>query len=167
MASISRRLAQEGWKLASGGANGADGAFAKGAPASLRTLWLPWRGYNGHQGDDCMVLSPKQFLTCSALAARLHPNWGRCSQGARKLHARNCAIVMGPDLNCPVKAVLCWTPGGRVQGGTGMGIRIAEENDIPVFNFSTIPAEEIYLEMKKISEANADLSGGEISPESN
>ena len=39
-------LARTGWHLASGGADGADGAFATGAPAGQRTIWLPWRGYN-------------------------------------------------------------------------------------------------------------------------
>ena len=43
-------LARKGWHLHSGGAAGGDTAFAAGAPASQRTLFLPWRGYRGHGG---------------------------------------------------------------------------------------------------------------------
>ena len=42
-----------GWHLATGGADGADTALTGGAPAGQRTIWLPWRGYNGHlRGPD-------------------------------------------------------------------------------------------------------------------
>ena len=34
-------LARQGWRLNSGGAAGADSAFAEGAPAGQRTLHLP------------------------------------------------------------------------------------------------------------------------------
>ena len=33
-------LARTGWHLSSGGADGADSAFAGGAPAGQRTIWL-------------------------------------------------------------------------------------------------------------------------------
>ena len=58
MAVMAGWLARTGWNLSSGGADGADSAFAAGAPAGQRTIWLPWRGYNGHRGPDCRVLSP-------------------------------------------------------------------------------------------------------------
>ena len=103
-------LAKTGWHLASGGADGADSAFAAGAPAGQRTLYLPWPGYHGNRGPDCVVLSPvTELADCTALAARLHPAWHRCSPAARKLHARNAAIALGPRLDRPVHAVVCWT----------------------------------------------------------
>ncbi|MYF08754.1 MAG: hypothetical protein F4233_12875, partial [Rhodospirillaceae bacterium] len=46
MGIISGWLARTGWRLSTGGADGADTAFAGGAPAGRRTIWLPWRGYN-------------------------------------------------------------------------------------------------------------------------
>ena len=44
------------------------------------------------------------------------------------------AIIQGRDLDDDVDAVVCWTRDGKATGGTGMGIRIARERDIPVFN---------------------------------
>lgn len=70
---------------------------------------------------------------CMELAARLHPAWGRCSPAVRKLHARNVAIL-GVTLSRPVDAVVCWTAGGEKAGGTGLGIRIAEDQGIPLLN---------------------------------
>ena len=85
-------LARTGWYLASGGADGADSAFAAGAPAGQRTIWLPWRGYNGHRGPDCRVLSSEALSRSLEIAAPLHPAWDRCSPAVRKLHARNAAV---------------------------------------------------------------------------
>ena len=130
-------LARTGWHLSSGGADGADAAFAGGAPAGQRTIWLPWRGYNGHRGADCRVLSAAALAACMEIAARLHPAWERCSPAVRKLHARNAA-VLGLTLDRPVDAVVCWSERGAVTGGTGMAIRIAEANGIPVLNLGSM-----------------------------
>ena len=118
-------LARTGWHLASGGADGADTAFAGGAPAGQRTLYLPWPGYNGHAGPDCRTLSRSALSACMEIAARLHPAWHRCSPGARKLHARNAAILLSSGLDRPVDAVIAWTRDAAITGGTGMGLRHA------------------------------------------
>ena len=139
MGVIAGWLARTGWHLSSGGADGADNAFAAGAPVGQRTIWLPWRGYNGHRGADCRVLSAAAMAACIEIAAPLHPAWERCSPAVRKLHARNAA-VLGLTLDRPVDAVVAWTAEGRVEGGTGMAIRIAEARGIPVLNLgSTSP----------------------------
>ena len=131
-------LARNGWHLSSGGADGADTAFSKGAPAGQRTIWLPWRGYNGHRGTDCRVLSAAALAACMEIAAPLHPAWERCSPAVRKLHARNVAILLGQTLDRPVDAVVCWSERGEPVGGTGMGIRIAEARGIPVLNLGAM-----------------------------
>ena len=138
MTKMAAWLARTGWHLASGGAAGADTAFAVGAPAGGRTLYLPWRGYNGHEGPDCRVLSRAELSACMTIAARLHPAWNRCSPAVRKLHARNAAALLGPGLDRPVDAVVCWSPGGAVVGGTGMALRIAAEHRIPVINLAAM-----------------------------
>ncbi len=71
-------------------------------------------------------------------AARYHPAWDACSATVKRLHARNSAIICGPGLDSPVHAIVCWTPGGAVTGGTGQGLRIAEDMRIPVFNLATM-----------------------------
>ena len=131
-------LARTGWHLASGGAGGADSAFAEGVPAGQRTLYLPWRGYNGHEGPDCRVLSPAELSACMDIAARLHPAWHRCSNAVRTLHARNAAVLLGRQLDRPVDAVVAWSPDGAVVGGTGMALRIAAEHGMPVLNLAVL-----------------------------
>ncbi len=131
-------LARTGWSLSTGGAAGADSAFANGAPAGQRTIWLPWRGYNRLRGPDCRVLSQTAMLACLEVAAGLHPAWDRCSPAVRKLHARNAAVVTGGNLDRPVDAVIAWSAEGRAEGGTGMAIRIAEARGIPVFNLGSM-----------------------------
>ena len=133
-------LARRGWHLRTGGAHGADNAFASGAPRTQRTSFLPWPGYNDRKGDDCHPLSSCRLDALAPIAAALHPAWDRCSPAVRKLHARNAAILIGPDADrpVPVRAVVCWTEGGRIRGGTGMAIRIARAHGIPVFNMAVL-----------------------------
>ena len=138
MTVIAGWLARTGWHLSSGGADGADSAFATGAPAGQRTIWLPWRGYNGHGGPDCRVLSAAELSACMEIAAPLHPAWDRCSPAVRKLHARNAAVLLGGTLDRPVDACVCWSAQGRPEGGTGMAIRFAEDRGIPVFNLGSM-----------------------------
>ena len=135
-------LARTGWHLASGGADGADSAFAEGAPAGQRTLYLPWPGYNGHGGPDCRTLSRSELSACVDIVARLHPAWHRCSPAVRKLHARNAGIVLGAGLDRPVDALVAWTRDATVTGGTGMGLRIAAEHGIPVLNLGAMSPRE-------------------------
>ena len=135
-------LARTGWHLASGGADGADTAFAGGAPAGQRTLYLPWPGYNGHEGPDCRALSRSALSACMEIAARLHPAWHRCSPAARKLHARNVSILLSSGLDRPVDAVVAWTRDAAVTGGTGMGLRIAAAHGIPVLNLGALSPRE-------------------------
>ena len=146
-------LARTGWHLSSGGANGADSAFAAGAPVEQRTVWLPWRGYGAHRGPDCRVLSAAALSACVEIAAPLHPAWERCSPGVRKLHARNAAILLGERLDRPVDAVVCWSEGGAAIGGTGIGIRIAEAHGIPVLNMGTMAPRAVCERLRDIRRA--------------
>ena len=68
------------------------------------------------------------------IAARHHPAWNKCTEYVRRLHARNAKIILGNDLKTPVKFVVCWTSNGTDIGGTGLGIRIANTYNIPVYN---------------------------------
>lgn len=76
------------------------------------------------------------------LAAKFHPAWNRCSPAAKKLHARNGFIVLGPNLNDPVKLVVAWTPGGLGGGGTGQALRIAQAYGIPVVDLGQYSDQE-------------------------
>ncbi len=142
-------LARRGWHLHTGGAAGADTAFAAGAPSGLRTLFLPWPGYRGNAGPDCRTLSPDRMERCLSIASALHPAWHRCSPAARKLHARNAAIL-GADTAAPTDVVVAFTVAGAVKGGTGMGIRIAHDRGIPVLNLGVLRPRAVCERLEEI-----------------
>lgn len=139
---LAAALAQAGYTLRSGGADGADMAFEQGArtaPSTPMEIYLPWPGFNGST-------SPLNRVERRALevARRLHPAWDRLSQGAQKLHGRNCYQVLGFSLNVLSQFVVCWTADGceshRTRstrtGGTGTAIVLAEQHGVPVFNLN-------------------------------
>jgi len=129
-------LAVAGVSLRTGGAVGADQAFEVGCRAV--------RG-------PCEVFKPLDCPDWFEHAATYHPNWAACSMTAMRLHARNSAIMLGAQLNAPVNFVVCWTPGGKVTGGTGQALRIAEAYRVPVFNMyygNAIDELERYLGVK-------------------
>ena len=125
---LAAKLAAHDWTLRSGAAQGADAAFESGA-GEKKEIYLPWRGFNGSRSS---LHNPTP--AAMELAAKVHPAWERCSQGARKLHARNCHQVLGLALMPPVKFVACWTVDGLGGGGTGQALRIARHENIPIYD---------------------------------
>ena len=150
MTELARRMAADGWHLHSGGADGSDTAFANGTPVEQRTIWLPWPGYNDLSGPDCHPIPRDRLQQALELAERHHPAWERCKQGTRKLHARNGLIVLGRNLDRPVHAVVAYTQGGALQGGTAQGLRIAMENNIPIFNLGSMSMEEAWKGLQEL-----------------
>jgi len=113
---FARILDRKGYTLRSGGAEGADTAFANGASRKE-------------------ILRPKH-ATAEAIkiAMSIHPAPQHCKDYVRKLHGRNVQILLGKNLDKPVEFVICWTPGGKTIGGTGLGIRLADDRNIKVYN---------------------------------
>lgn len=133
MMSLAITLESEQWVLRSGGAKGADTAFEAGAGRSGSEIYLPWGGYNGRR--VCALATPTDEAI--AMAAVYHPNWLACKQGARKLHGRNCHIVLGRNLNDPVDMIICWTLGGAGRGGTGQALRMTRDyTSIKIFDLA-------------------------------
>lgn len=127
MTDVARRLDAAGWHLRSGGAKAADSAFAAGASSKRRRIYVPWRGFNGLPNDEVIVAPELSNWKDALLAAeQAHPAWDRCSEGARKLLARNVYQILGDDLSTPVECVIGWTPRGRGSGGTGQAYRLAK-----------------------------------------
>lgn len=132
MTQMAQILDQQGFTLRSGGANGADSAFAKGA--SKKEIYVPFASFNGGVAGaiDCRQLP--NHARALEIAKGFHPAWDRCSDFAKDCHARNIYILGGVDINWPVDFVVCWTEGGTDVGGTGLAIRAANKIKIPVFN---------------------------------
>lgn len=124
--------------LTSGHAEGADWAFEKGCDGLRCSVFLPWKGYNSHLKSHALqfvvdhTYGPEIWQSID----RFHPAPDKLSAGARKLMARNAAMLMGPS---PADVIVCWTEGGLVAGGTGQALRIAESLRIPVINMWNVP----------------------------
>lgn len=123
MTAIAGWLQRRGFVLRSGGAIGADCAFAKGALGKNREIFLPG-----------VEFSPAITLHAAKIAEQFHPAWSKCGDFARKLHTRNVYQILGADLETPSEFVVCWTKDGKASGGTGQALRIAASIGIPVFN---------------------------------
>jgi hypothetical protein len=129
MTFIARFLSQEGFILRSGGADGADDAFEKGANPELADIYLPWKNFNKRNsplyevGDDAI-----------ALAMTIHPTPTKLRDSVKRLHGRNCYQVLGDDLATPSEFLICWTTDAVRTGGTRTAIVLAERNNIPVLN---------------------------------
>ena len=135
MTQIGRKFARAGWTLRSGGANGADSAFEKGfkEAGGKIEIYLPWKKFNKHT-SKLHDPPPEAF----ELAAKLHPAWSACSQGAKRLHARNCQQILGQNLDSPTDLVICWTKAGGLTGGTATAIKLAKQYGIRVINLFEI-----------------------------
>jgi hypothetical protein len=130
MQNLATNLELCGFILRSGGADGADSAFEAGvSEEDHKEIYLPWKGFNGSQSSRYHISDEAYDM-----AEHYHPAWNRCSQAARKFHARNCYQILGDDLGTPTDFVMCWTPNGKVTGGTGQALRIAIDRDIPIIN---------------------------------
>ena len=90
------------------------------------------------------------------IASEVHPAWDRCNEWARGMHSRNCHQILGYDLQSPVDAVICWTPDGKIQGGTATAIRISMKYDIPVFNLGVLDKKSVLNDIKNFLESRKD-----------
>jgi hypothetical protein len=144
---IAQELCYSNYDLRTGGAQGCDSEFEAGyrlmrdnldmcdvGPLGSCTVFVPWYGFNRRTKGVVNIQTLPKYGMAMELAEQIHPAWDRCSRGARALHARNCFVLLGRELNSPVDAVICWTPGGHAAGGTGQSIRMARHFGIPVFN---------------------------------
>ena len=98
------------------------------------------------------MIAPDDALMDKAmdLASRFHPAWDKLTGPTHRLMARNAFQILGPLLDSPVLFVLCWTPSGKGQGGTGQAIRMANALDIPVFDMGKMSLNEISDQVNQI-----------------
>lgn len=93
--------------------------------------------FNGN--DSNLVMKNPIPEDVEKLSIHYHPNWYALKPAAKKLIARDAYQILGMDLNSPVDFVICYTAGGKVDGGTGQAIRIAMDHNIPVVNAGAYP----------------------------
>ena len=125
-------LSKKGFKLRSGGAQGCDIAFERGCDKANgeKEIFLPWKDFNGSKSQ--LIVKDKRAYE---VAEKFHPYYDKLKPGAKSLQARNSHQVLGWDLETPSDFVICYTKGGKGEGGTGQAIRIAKAYNIPIFDF--------------------------------
>lgn len=157
---IALYLADNGWTLRSGGADGADLAFEYGAGDGPKEIFLPWRGFN--KNPSLLYEIPERAYEISA---QHHPSWNYLRPSIRNLMARNAQQILGKNLDSPVQFVICWTPDGctkgedriRATGGTGQAISIASSLNIPIFNLKNVNARDDLLTYVETYERSRNL----------
>src|SRR3990167_3476548 len=117
----------------SGHAEGADWAFEKGAQ-QLCIAYIPWESFNREWKSQAKKVCIDMDDKVRDIVKRYHPAPDKLSSGAWKLMTRTCYQVLGPFLDDPSNAIICWTADGLENGGTSQALRIARAYNIPIFN---------------------------------
>lgn len=143
MVDLGEKLADLGWVLRSGAAQGADQAFELGWIRHVQKtkdftkaeLYIPWEGFEKHSRDGCFGCNilpdlddPVMYEKAIKIAEETHPAWDRCSRGAKTLHTRNVYQVLGRTLDKPSRMLIAWAPttkSGTPKGGTATAIKLA------------------------------------------
>lgn len=149
MTRVARARAAERWVLHSGGADGADGAFAAGAPVAKRTIYLPWPRVQQPAGTRHRGARRRR----AGGRRKAPPGVGELRPGGRSLQGRNHAIIHGvrnAGSDRRVDAVFCWTPDGRLTGGTATGIRMARAAGVPVLNMARCSEQQVLASLSAI-----------------
>lgn len=159
IASFAERLADEGFILRSGAADGADTGFESGHdkwrwsdewdhhPDALKEIFIAWNGFSGRTDKEDGVYCLKGTIVQEAeeIASTIHKAWDVVrkdgtpvlSRGAKMLHTRNCFQVLGKDLRTPSKFLVCYAPvdeHGVPKGGTRTAWVLAQSKNIPCYN---------------------------------
>lgn len=149
MSLIAKTLCSEGYRLRSGGAEGADLAFQSDGYAP-GDIYLPWKNFNKEVNR---MTSKVSSLTCQQyryVEAPKLDNWDEALEILNKirplvslperthrlLHGRNVYQVLGDNLNNPSSFLICWTLDGKIAGGTATAIKLAQKYNVPVINLA-------------------------------
>lgn len=164
MRNIGRKMALMGYTLRSGGATGADTAFADGwgdawvldagiyaSDKYKAEIYLPWEGFNDQYSSmegRYLITNPK----AQEIVSEIHPAWNKLSKGAKALHTRNVYQVLGQDLATPSTCVIFYAEplGTSVKGGTRTAVELAKIHGVPVFNLWYEQVQERMMDFVKI-----------------
>lgn len=146
---IAKELGDRGMTLRSGGADGADAAFERGAREA--DIMLPWQGFNSHSSNLYVPDHYQRRISgygktlnrAVKTAEHIHPRWDNLTDSGRRMHIRNVWQVMGTEMSYLSRFVVCWTPNGEEVGGTATAIRLAKQIGVPVFNLATMSEDAV------------------------
>lgn len=143
MTTLATRLESMGYTLRTSGGQGAEEAFEKGA--AQKEVHIPWKDFNGRKSEFCKC--SKEALE---LVQFLSPVWDTLKPAVQAIIASKAHLVLGQDLQSPVRFLICWTADGAEAAGnctartgfTGTAIKLASKYNIPIFNLKNPDALE-------------------------
>lgn len=147
MTNIANVLDSLGWTLRSGGATGADTAFADGTSWMQYEEYIPWHRFAPERiGVEPVILNQTREVYDLAqeywdarpdgIDSGKFCDWVHLKDTTKLMMMRNVHQIRGLDLNTFSKAVICWTEGGAMKGGTSFALWIAMNHNIPIFNLA-------------------------------
>lgn len=134
LSEIGKMIVEHGNYIASGGANGSDSSFARGANLVDPTkviIYLPWESYNKELIVKGNHVTWQIKLEWEEIAARHHPKWANLKDSVRKLMARNAGIISRAD-----KVIAYPNINSPFGGGTSHSMRVAKEKGIPILDLT-------------------------------
>lgn len=154
---IAFKLAEQGWILRSGAAEGADTAFYRGVVEYVSKtphakienhaeIYIPWSTFGKFdlaKHPEVYVLANFNYDRANEIAAANIPHWENCNIAAKSLHSRNVFQVLGTGFNLPVKMCICWgepTADGAVKGGTRTAWLLAKQHGAKCINLAETDA---------------------------
>lgn len=161
MSFVAQYLAQLGWTLRSGGADGADWAFEDGALRVLETrhspqleIYLPWAGFGGRHDVPCdrMIDALPNHEVAKLIAKKIHPAKDRLKPSHLNLHGRNAYQILGVELADPSDYVLYYAEPddkGSVKGGTRTAVELGRLLNIPEINLYDDAVARLLFELVK------------------
>jgi len=114
-------LTKKGYRLRSGAAKGMDTAFEEGAGDNKEI-------YTVKDCEDWCLEEVSKYVPLD------RPPLKNMKPFVQQLLGRNMKQILGARGNQPVEFVVCWTPLGKDDGGTGYPIRCAKARGITVYN---------------------------------
>lgn len=148
LASIARRLYLLGYVLRSGGAKGADSAFASAVPKGRRVIYTP--------KDEIL---PWAFWEAQRHVPENLPPFSQWKEYTRRLIARNMMQVLGMRGDSPSEFLVCWTPAGLEDGGTGYALRCATAHGVPTYNLKQEDQKTQFYEFLEAMEEVGPIGG--------
>ena len=148
MHSMARFMASHDHTLRSGGAPGANTAFEEGSgvlQSGPKEIYLPYKAFNRNWSSLF-----DSTLEARKIAKLFHPAWSNLSCRGRDFMGRNSYQILGLDLKTPTDFVICWTPEGKVTGGTGQALRMALHYEIPIVNLGLLNLREANDKIEEI-----------------
>jgi hypothetical protein len=130
---ISWRLYELGYTLRSGGAQGADTAFADPLPPDGKVIYRPKDGVPAWAYTEVSKHMPPD-----------RPQLGSMRAYVQDVLARNMLQVLGQDGDDPSEFLVCWTPAGLDDGGTGYALRCAKAHGVVAFNLKDTGRREAF-----------------------